>query len=75
MTAPHFHTSSEAKAAIKKIEHNSGQAAEGAPTGIAGGSARNQTTTEKGVTSATKGDDWVNHRGLRGAGGSAGRGE
>lgn len=70
MTAPHFHTTAEAKAAIKKIEHNSGIGAEGAPTGINGGSAANQTTMTKAVTSFKKGDDWVHNRGIQGADGS-----
>lgn len=47
MTAPHFHQTSEAREAIRKIEHN---ANEGAPTGISGGSAGNLTTQTPGVT-------------------------
>jgi hypothetical protein len=73
MTAPHFHTTAEAKAAIKKIEHNSGIAAEGAPTGIAGGSVKNMTTMTPDVTPSTKEGDWVSHRGIKGSGGK-GRG-
>lgn len=63
MTAPHFHTTSEAKAAIKKIEHNS-QDGNGAPTGIAGGSSGNDTTPTPDVSSKQKGDDWVGKRGV-----------
>ena len=73
MTAPHFHTTAEAKAAIKKIEHNSGEAAEGAPIGIMGGSAGNLTTSTKGVSNSSKGDDWVSKRGIKSGDGS-GRG-
>jgi len=58
MTAPHFHTTEEAKAAIKKIQHNSDK---GTPTGISGGSAGNQTTMTPKVTS---GDDTVGKRGI-----------
>lgn len=65
MTAPHFHTTSEAKAAISKIEHNN---ANGCPTGIAGGSGGNQTTQTPAVTETTKGEDWVNRRGVKGSG-------
>lgn len=43
MTAPHFHTASEAKKAIDKIQHNA-DGGKGSPTGIAGGSAGNMTT-------------------------------
>lgn len=67
MTAPHFHTAAEAKAAIDKISLNSGEGDEGAPKGIKGGSGANQTTTTGGVTAKTKGDDWVSKRGLHGA--------
>lgn len=63
MTAPHFHTTAEAKAAIKRIEHNS-DGGNGAPTGIAGGSGGNNTQNEAGVTNKTKGDDWISKRGL-----------
>jgi len=69
MTAPHFHTTAEVKAAIKKIEHNHGVAAEGHPMGIMGGSASNSTTSTDGVTSSSKGDDWVSHRGISSKGG------
>lgn len=68
MTAPHFHTTSEAKAAIKKIEHNSGEGTSGPPTGIEGGSAAVETTHTPGVTSRAKGDDWVHNRGISSAG-------
>lgn len=61
MVAPHFHTTSEAKAAIKKIENNSGDGR--TPTGIKGGSAGNATTKTEGVTSSKKGDDWVGGKG------------
>lgn len=59
--APHFHNTAEAKAAIKKIEHNT-QGTTGAPTGINGGSAGNQTTKTEGVNSSSKGDDYVGKR-------------
>lgn len=74
MVGPHFHTTEEAKAAIKKISHNHGIADEGKPVKIAGGSSSNATTFEQGVNSKKKGDDWVPKRGLRGASGSGGRG-
>lgn len=61
MTVPHFHTTAEVKAAIKKIEHNN-QGGEGAPTGIAGSPGYNGTTETPGVTSRSKGDDWVGKR-------------
>ena len=60
MTAPHFHTTAEAKAAIKKIEHNT-EGTTGPPTGIAGGSSGNRVTTTPGVNAGMeKGSDWVN---------------
>lgn len=52
MTAPHFHTTAEAKAAIKKIEHNP-DGGNGAPTGIAGGSVSNETTKTPGVSGSS----------------------
>lgn len=58
MTAPHFHTTEEAKAAIKKIGHNSDM---GTPTGISGGSEGNMTTKTPKVT---VGDDTVGKRGI-----------
>lgn len=67
MTAPHFHTTSEVKAAIDKISHNSGLGDEGKPKGIAGGSAANLTTKTPGVTNTSKGDDWVHNRGVKGS--------
>jgi hypothetical protein len=73
MVAPHFHETKEAVAAIKRIEHNSGEAGEGAPTGIAGGSVSNMTTMTKNVTPTSKEQDWVSHRGIRSTDG-AGRG-
>lgn len=66
MTAPHFHTTSEAKAAINKVEHNK-MGTFGGPTGIAGGSGGNQTTLTPEVTSTTKGDDWLPKRGISGS--------
>ena len=66
MTAPHFHTTAEAKAAIKKVEHNT-DGGNSAPTGIAGGSAGNNITPTPGVTSKQKGDDWANRRGISGS--------
>jgi len=63
MTAPHFHTTSEAKAAIKKIEHNAGEGTSGPPTGIMGGSGMNNTTTTPGVNNQVKGGDWVGGKG------------
>jgi hypothetical protein len=67
MTAPHFHTTAEAKAAIKKIEKNT-EGTSGPPTGIGGGSAGNSTTMTPAVSSSQKGDDWVSKRGLKGSG-------
>jgi len=68
MTAPHFHTAVEAKRAIEKISNNqrvtTDGATEGAPTGISGGSASNQTSTMKKVTPTEKGSDWVSKRGI-----------
>lgn len=63
MVAPHCHTTAEAKAAIKRIEHNS-QGTSGPPTGISGGSAGNQTTKTEDVTSTEKGGDYVSKRGI-----------
>lgn len=62
MTAPHFHTTSEAKAAIKRIEHNAGEGTSGAPTGINDGSAGNMTTHTERVEPKSKEQDWVSHR-------------
>lgn len=62
MTAPNFRTTAEARAAIKKIEHNVNL---GKPTGIAGGSATNQTTLTPGVTSTTPCADEVSKRGSK----------
>ena len=73
MTAPHFHTTEEAKAAIKNIDHNSGQGDEGRPKGIMGGSVKNETTKTKNVTPTEKGEDWVPRRGIAGTD-SKGRG-
>lgn len=59
MTAPHFHDTAQAKAAIKKIEHNT-EGTTGPPTGISGGSASNRTTTTPGVNVGNeKGSDYV----------------
>lgn len=63
MTAPHFHNTAEARAAIKKIEHNA-QQGNGAPSGIAGGSAGVDPHITPGVDSRSKGDDWVANRGI-----------
>lgn len=65
MTAPHFHTTAEAKTAIKKIEHNAGEGTSGPPSGIMGGSGGNQTTMTPGVTGTTKGSDWVAGKGKK----------
>lgn len=70
MTAPHFHTASEAKNAIRKVEHNrdnTGGSGMGAPTGIAGGSVKNRTTETSGISSKEKGSDWVSKRGIKSA--------
>lgn len=64
MVAPHCHTTKEVKAAIERVEHNKGEAGEGAPTGIMGGSASNETTLTPGVTGGGgKGHDWISNRG------------
>jgi len=66
MVAPHFHTTAEAKEAIKKIQHNSMEGGEGAPVGILdGGSGQNQTTLTPAVTETKKGSDWVHKRGIK----------
>lgn len=65
MTAPHFHTVNEAKAAIKKIQHNS-DGTTGAPTGIAGGSGGNDIASD-GISPKDKGGDWVDSRGIKGS--------
>ncbi len=69
MTAPHFHTTDEAKGGIRDIEHNSAGAGPGPsgkmagpPTEIGGGSAKNITTPTPGVTSSEKGADWISSR-------------
>ena len=59
MVAPHFHTTEEAKAAIKKVEHNSDHSYGPPSGGISGGSAANEETKTKGVSSSKKGDDWA----------------
>jgi hypothetical protein len=61
MVAPHFHTTAEAKAAIKKIEHNNDM---GQPTGISGGSQGNDVTPTPKVTGRKKGSDDVSKRGI-----------
>lgn len=68
MVAPHCHTTAEAKAAIKKIEHNT-EGTSGAPTGIAGGSSSNITSPTPGVRDkgGEKGGDWVGKRGIKGS--------
>lgn len=65
MTAPHFHTVMEAKAAIKKIQHNP-DGGNSAPTGIAGGSGHIDNFSD-GITPKEKGSDWVSKRGIKGA--------
>lgn len=67
MTAPHFHTVAEAKAAIKRIEHNasgpgapSGKMA-GPPTGSGGGSGKNDIASDS-VVPKTKGGDWITNQ-------------
>lgn len=69
MTAPHVHTIEEAKANIKRIEHNatghSGPAGKkaGPPSGASGGSAKNRTSgNDSKVISNDKGADWVSKR-------------
>ena len=64
MVAPHFHTTQEAKDAIRKIEHNSGEGVSNAPTEIGGGSGGVHTTLTEKVTNKGKGDDWVSKRGI-----------
>ena len=63
MVAPHLHTEAEAKAAIKRIEHNmsgpgspAGKNA-GPPSGIAGGSAGNAIASD--LNKGPKGHDWI----------------
>lgn len=70
MTAPHCHTTEEAKANINSIEHNSSGAGPGPagkhagpPQEISGGSASNNFTSTPGVTSSEKGSDWISNRG------------
>jgi hypothetical protein len=56
---PHIHTVEEAKANIKRIEHNS-EGGNGPPSGIEGGSGGNYNTgTTEGVPPKTKGGDWI----------------
>lgn len=64
MTAPHFHTVGEAKTAIKNIEHNP-DGGNGPPSGIEGGSGKNDISGSS-VTPKTKGGDWVDTRGIKG---------
>lgn len=61
MSAPHFHSTKEARAAIKSIEHNAGGFS-GKPALKDEGSASNQTTQTPRVTETHKGSDWVNTR-------------
>ncbi len=63
MTAPHFHTTAEARSAIKKIEHNS-EGGNGKPSGIAGGSAGNNNA-DKAVMPREFDGDSVTKRGIR----------
>lgn len=70
MTAPHCHTTEEAKANIGNIEHNSTGAGPGPsgkragpPQEISGGAAKNNFTDTPGVTSSEKGAEWVSKRG------------
>lgn len=65
MVAPHFHDTAEARNAIKKIEHNSGEGTSGPPTGINTGSASVDPHITPGVDEKYKGDDWVSKRGIR----------
>jgi hypothetical protein len=70
MVAPHCHTAAEAKASIRRVEHNrdnTGGSGMGAPTGIAGGSASNKKNEVSGVSSKEKGGDWVSKRGIKSA--------
>lgn len=56
---PHIHSVEEAKANIKKIEHNT-EGSYGPPTAIEGGSSKNYNTgTTEGVPSKEKGGDWA----------------
>lgn len=56
MTAPHFHTTQEARAAISRIEHNVDKRP---PSGINGGSSGNTTTTTPNVEPKSKDADTV----------------
>jgi hypothetical protein len=49
MTAPHVHTTDEAKADIRRISHNKGAGDNMGPVSIGGGSAGVATTTTKDV--------------------------
>jgi len=60
--SPHFHTTSEARQAIAKIQKNNPET--GRPTDISGGSAGNNVTKTPDVTSMQKGDDWVGKRSI-----------
>ena len=69
MTAPHFHTVDEAKAAIRKIGHDA-EHDSGPPTGISGGSSGNLTSSTKEVlpSGAQKGHDWADRRKIKPSG-------
>ena len=59
MVAPFVKTVEEAKANIKRVEHNS-QGTSGPPSGIAGGSGSNYNSGKtEGVPPKTKGEDWA----------------
>jgi hypothetical protein len=59
MVAPSVKTVEEAKANIKRVEHNS-KGTTGPPSGIAGGSGGNYNSGKtEGVPPKTKGEDWA----------------
>jgi hypothetical protein len=64
MTAPHCHTTEEAKANIRGISHNSGPGDNCGPTSIGGGSVKSMKTSTPDVE--PKGGDFADSAPKRG---------
>ena len=62
MTAPHCHTTDEAKANIRKVSRNTGAGDNMGPTSIGGGSAGAMKTSTPGVEPKSSDGDVVNKR-------------
>jgi hypothetical protein len=64
MTAPHVHTTDEAKANIRGISHNKGRGDNEGPMSIGGGSAGSMTTCTEDVEPHMSDGDVVNKRSI-----------